>query len=146
MVDEKTTVAYWDDRVRSTANLKSLVFEDVHFDEFDEKTRQILNLFKDKRVLDVGCGYGRLSDIFANYTGIDFSSEMIKLAKKLHPDKIFSVVDVHTIKDLDDFDIIFECMSLSSLGMDEDAFCDLFKFLAKTIICIEPDRFTIFYL
>jgi 2-polyprenyl-3-methyl-5-hydroxy-6-metoxy-1,4-benzoquinol methylase len=41
-------------------------------------------------VLDVGCGEGRLLQGIgpkANYTGIDFSEELIKLAKKRHKGK-----------------------------------------------------------
>ena len=41
---------------------------------------------KESRVLDIGCGNGRLVDMFEgmeiNYTGIDSSKELIKIAKK----------------------------------------------------------------
>lgn len=41
---------------------------------------------KGDRILDIGCGNGRLSDLFKNegmeYTGIDFSEKLIKIAKE----------------------------------------------------------------
>ena len=41
------------------------------------------------KVLDIGCGYGRMSPYFDHYTGIDFSPDFIKEAKELHPGKKF---------------------------------------------------------
>lgn len=51
---------------------------------------------KDSLILDIGCGYGRtLAELqeggYTNLIGIDFSSEMIKLAKQKHPNIDFRI-------------------------------------------------------
>lgn len=48
-------------------------------------------------VLDAGCGYGRLSVLFDNYIGIDFSPDFIEEAKKLFPTKTFEVQDLQAL-------------------------------------------------
>jgi tRNA (uracil-5-)-methyltransferase TRM9 len=41
---------------------------------------------EEDKVLDIGCGNGRLKDVVsADYTGIDFSEKMIEIAKQRHP-------------------------------------------------------------
>ena len=52
---------------------------------------------KDKKILDIGCGYGRtLKELYDNgYTnlyGIDFSKEMINLANSLYPYINFNII------------------------------------------------------
>jgi len=44
-----------------------------------------------ERVLDIGCGNGRLSQLISaeNYIGIDISDKLIEIAKKKYPDKRF---------------------------------------------------------
>lgn len=48
---------------------------------------------KGKRVLDIGCGIGRISKVFekADYIGVDFAGNLINYAKKTYPDKRFLV-------------------------------------------------------
>ena len=43
------------------------------------------------KVLDIGCGYGRIAHWFNDeqYIGIDFVPEFIQLAKEIHPNKGF---------------------------------------------------------
>lgn len=53
------------------------------------------------KLLDIGCGNGRLYDFFARsdqaeqifYTGIDNNPALIKIAKKKHPDADFRIAD-----------------------------------------------------
>lgn len=52
---------------------------------------------KQSKVLDIACGYGRMSPLFENYLGVDFSPDFIKEAKKLYPTKSFEVQDVTSL-------------------------------------------------
>ncbi len=59
------------------------------------------------KVLDVGCGNGRLLDLFkdkmVNYLGIDNSEEQIKEAKKKYPKESFLVADASDLPFSDNF-------------------------------------------
>ncbi len=64
-------------------------------------------------VLDVGCGYGALLDIFkeknipVNYTGIDFVPDMIKEAQLRHSDHTFFSGDFLDWKAPQKYDYVF---------------------------------------
>ena len=96
-------------------------------------------------MLDVGCGYGRLSDTFKNYTGIDFSSEMVKIGNTRYPDKNIREGDIND-KVEGQYDIIFEAMCLSSFDLTPQQFKKKFENNARVVICFEPHEFTIFYI
>lgn len=146
----RKTKKYWDERALKGGSPQDLVLADVYLEEYEANTRKILKLFPGK-VLDVGCGFGRLANAFdpKDYTGLDFSDEMIKLAKKKNPNHFFNVWSIHDDFITDDktkYDVIFEAISLSSFEMTPEQFRDRFKGLAKVIICFETHEFTIFYL
>ena len=81
--------------------------------------RQFLKLVEPKdKVLDVGCGNGRLyqalKDKKIDYLGIDFSEELIKIARKKNPSAKFRIADVtkqNTWKNLKDLDVCF-CIAI----------------------------------
>ena len=131
---------YWNKRVRQSTDLKAMVFADNRFDEFNRRTREALKPYQDKKVLDVGCGYGRVSDMFENYLGIDPSEEMIKLAKELHPDKKFEIGDVGS--KYSGFDVAFAVMCLSSFGISAEEFAQ--RFDAPIVLVIEPEEIKVF--
>lgn len=61
---------------------------------FDAHKKIIEELIpKDAKVLDTGCGYGRMSELFTKeqYTGVDFAPALIEKAQSLYPDKTFVV-------------------------------------------------------
>ena len=79
---------------------------------------------KNPKILDLGCGPGhesrRLASTGADVTGVDYSSECIRVAKERCPECKFEVMD---FRDLDDslghFDGVFASGSLIHLNSDE---------------------------
>lgn len=68
------------------------------------------------KVLELGCGNGRdANEILKhspNYLGVDYSEELIKIAKNYCPDGKFHVVDFENWKFPDNLDVIFAFASL----------------------------------
>ncbi len=62
------------------------------------------------KILDIGCGNGRffkyIKDENYNYTGIDISDELIKIAKEKHPDGKFEAKNILDIKYENSFDAV----------------------------------------
>ncbi len=85
----------------------------AHDDWWIEGTNKFISFFKPgDMVLDIGCGAGTkskyLMDRGFKVTGIDFSEEMIGLAKQEVPDALFQVLDLADIRELEGtFDGIF---------------------------------------
>lgn len=82
-----------------------------------EITEFIKIVKKDGKILDLGCGPGHHSNFFSNQnfkvTGIDLSSEMIKLAKKEFTDIDFKVMDISDLDfEVNTFDGIWASASL----------------------------------
>lgn len=77
------------------------------------------------RVLDVGCGNGRLADFLANYgvqyVGVDVSSGLIDEARRLHPKNQFTLSDMRTLPFPDaSFEQIFVIASFHHLEKETD--------------------------
>lgn len=76
------------------------------------------------RVLDLGCGTGhesmRLALSGAEVIGIDFSTESIKIARKLCPQCNFELMDFRYLDaSLGEFDGVFACGSLIHIAPDD---------------------------
>lgn len=101
----------------------------TYFDEF-------LNICK-KNILDLGCGMGHYSNYMYNkgftVTGIDFSEEMIKIAKKNYKNIEFIVSDICNLEFLGNkkYDGIVMAYLIQHLSKSEvkDLFYDLKKYL-----------------
>ncbi len=69
-----------------------------------------LSKLKCKKILEIGCGSGNLAKYFIDnkydYTGLDNSKEMIKLAKELVPEGKFILSDMRNIKLEEKFDAV----------------------------------------
>ncbi|NQY66133.1 MAG: glycosyltransferase [Flavobacteriales bacterium] len=65
-------------------------------------------IHEDDSVLEIGCGTGDTLSILKgiNKTGIDFSENMIDVAKELHPDIEFHVMDAENIQLDNKYDVI----------------------------------------
>jgi len=94
------------------------------WDRLNADHKRILGELVSGNVLDAGCGYGRWSELFGLYTGVDFSPDFIARAKELYPDKRFIQADLKSLPFKDkEFDWTF-CVSIkhmivSNLGEKE---------------------------
>lgn len=87
---------YWRERLKSAERLGRRYMSvycttEKDWDNICKAHKEICDKFVKGKVLDVGCGYGRLSEWFDDYTGIDFSEDFINKAKELYPDKKFEI-------------------------------------------------------
>lgn len=80
---------FWDDRAKEFGEDWRATLGDEYLRLLEIKTMtKLIKKFKPKRVLDVGCGNGYSTKIFAskfpsiNFIGIDYSPEMVFQAKK----------------------------------------------------------------
>lgn len=144
----RDTEEYWDNRVREfKSDLDRMIFSSVKFPAHDKLARDILSmpLFKNKIVVDVCCGYGRLCTLFPpqHYTGIDFSQAMIAKAIELHPDYTFYKATEDAF-DMPECDIIFEAISLDMLHMTAQEFVEKHKDKARVaVVCLGSDDYII---
>lgn len=102
---------------------------------YDEIITKVLSQFKDCTAIDVACGFGRFAHIFKpeNYLGFDFCDEMIKLAKEKHPKYRFEVQNYYDF-DVPEVDIIFNVISVGSMGVNHEMFIEKYKDKAKKAI------------
>ena len=79
--------------------------------KFGEEIIKLLNLQKNEKILDIGCGTGDLTKKIAKLcekvTGIDNSNEMIQTAKKKYPEISFIHADAKDYQLEYKFDAIF---------------------------------------
>ncbi len=95
---------------QNSYNLIATNFDATRKKEIWPMIREVAAAVKsDERVLDAGCGNGRLLEVFADrkidYLGIDSSLELIKLAKKNYPQAKFLVAELInlSVADLEKF-------------------------------------------
>jgi len=106
---------YWD-KVAATKTFTHPLDQDI-----------LLSFFqKTHKILDYGCGYGRLAeelyaDGFINITGVDTSSELIKRGNSLYPElKLIAIGDVKELNDFEtDFDIVLLFAVLTCIPANE---------------------------
>ena len=93
------------DELQATYDHVAEKYADTFFDELDRKPfdRELLDAFADRvrgrgLVLDIGCGPGHigryLHDRGVEIAGVDLSTEMVELARRLNPDMAFEVGDM----------------------------------------------------
>lgn len=86
------------------------------------------------RVLDAGCGYGRLSEDLVAYTGVDISPDFIAIAKERYPNKEFFVADLRSLPFKDGLYDWAVCVSIRQMvraHLGEDAWEAMLKELKR---------------
>ena len=115
--------AYWRERLaRCGGELHRAIFNGsiTQFDPFNQEHQRTLRnaLQPNDKVLDVGCGYGRLLGLMPSrwqgeYLGVDISDEMLAVARlmygSLHPRCQFEWMDLRCSIPNDHFDIAIVC-------------------------------------
>jgi len=110
-------IEFWKERIDEAEDIHLSVYNchNSLWEETNENHKKIIDKFVKGKVLDAGCGYGRLSELFDDYTGVDFSPDFIDKAKELYPDKKFLV---ENLKDLSFEDNEFDwaiCVSIKGM-------------------------------
>lgn len=99
-------------------------FSDTRFRIWGELKSFIKYLKPGDKVLDLGCGNGRLFQLFKNqsidYVGVDNSQSLIDLAKKKNPEAKFILADALNLPfSGQEFDVVFSIAMLHQIPSDE---------------------------
>jgi ubiquinone/menaquinone biosynthesis C-methylase UbiE len=145
-------IEFWDERIKD-AKLRSQIHRSVYISTnseweriFNDHKKIINKLIKDdSKVLDAGCGYGRLAELFkkSNYIGVDFVPGFILEATKLYPGYVFFIQDLKNLSFKDkQFDwgicISMEKMVVANSGQAEwDKMLLELKRVCKKILILE---------
>ena len=126
---------YWRKRLKHAKERHRAIFRCSleRWHRIEEKHRKILaNRIKDTdKILDAGCGWGRLLDLMprywhGDYLGIDISPDFVRLAEKNHPGRSFLIGDLRNVKEAQPVKIKFDWailisikqMVINNLGVD----------------------------
>lgn len=96
---------FYDSAAWSFSQTREYCWDDLNFTKEYVKNQD--------KILDFGCGNGRLSELFKEkkyeYTGADISRGLLKIAKEKHPDKKFVLINKENKLPFEDgsFDKIF---------------------------------------
>lgn len=95
------------DKIKEDYNLISDEFSSTRNKNWEELDFLAKNGFANKKILDLGCGNGRLYELFkfkmVGYYGIDVSEKMIEIAKERYPTANFRVGDALNLPFPEDF-------------------------------------------
>lgn len=128
---EIDTKWFWKKRLddaKKAGHIQYSVFlaNDAHWEKLYRAHVKVLEKLIDQskdKVLDAGCGYGRLAPLFANYTGIDFAPCFVEEAERLYPAKRFMEADLRKLPFKDkEFDwgllVSVKHMIIGNMGID----------------------------
>jgi SAM-dependent methyltransferase len=91
------------------SNEYDYIYDTSHYIAEDKEVFEFIREFYPcaKSVLEIGCATGRFSVLYENYTGIDLSHGMIKVAKLKYPNKKFQVASFESFYTEEKYDYIF---------------------------------------
>ena len=151
-----TTPEYWDQRVKEYAargDFDGMTWEDTRREQFWAEAAAALCGFRDRDVIDVGCGWGRFAPLFrpSRYMGVDFSREMVQLARTKNPGYLFVCLNLsdkefRRLFPRNESDtasargaVVFQVNSLRPMKLTADQFRSLFP--RNTVLSFEIDDF-----
>ena len=142
-VNKTEPTAEWFDYIvdQDYNNVKSGPYQFVHYEKtWIEDFPYVIN--KDEKILDIGCGPGKwydsISKITKNYHGIDYSKNMINIAKKRNPEGKWTVADEKYI-DGKFYDTIMEIQTLYVFPGHWKGFVNKFLNHCNRILLFEPE-------
>jgi ubiquinone/menaquinone biosynthesis C-methylase UbiE len=142
---------FWADRIevasKSREHYSVYITSQGDWDNINKTHEEIIaqEIPENSKVLDAGCGYGRMSEHFfpQNYTGVDFSIDFVRMAMKKYPEYRFIQANLKDLPFSDkEFDVAM-CVSIKRMVRDNlgDAEWDLMlnelKRVAKKVLILE---------
>lgn len=111
---------FWKQRIKTARvpYFSVYVTNSADWAHIERTHRKIISEHVTGSLLDAGCGYGRASEWYDDYTGVDFSPDFIERAKRMYPDKPFFQAD---LRDLPFEDKQFDwamCISIKRMVID----------------------------
>lgn len=145
---------FWKERIRMAKNRNKLhhsvyISADGLWEKIYKTHLEVINkeIKPTDKVLDIGCGYGRMAPVFDNYTGVDFSPDFIAEARTLYPDKKFIVANLNKLPfKKNEFDIgiaiSIKHMIIGNLGGEKwEPMAKEIKRVCKKVIILEYGTF-----
>lgn len=140
------TEEYWDNRtIEYKDDLDKMVWCSKMIHKHYRWFERLMDIYKDQTILDVGCGYGRIAPIFEKekYHGIDFSQNLIDLARQKNPEYLFEKADAYEYNPTKSYGVVL-AFHLSNLPMREKDFIQRYHMFAReAIIIVYADRITV---
>lgn len=128
---------FWKERIDTAVKDQYMVYVtgDQDWKRIFDAHVEIINktIPKDATVLDAGCGYGRMSELFNKelYVGVDFSPDFIKKSQAKYPDNLFYIMNLKKLDFKDGkFDWAF-CVSIKKMVEDNLGEEEWLKMLAE---------------
>lgn len=119
---EINKLGFWKDRIdkakKGVEHYSVYICQEAMWERINQVHKEILQKECSGKVLDAGCGYGRWSELFDDYLGVDFSPDFIAEAKAKYPNKDFIVGNLKDLPFKDKtFDVAF-CVSIKRMVQD----------------------------